>query len=273
MSLIGQFLLIGINVLKTTVDTTTKTILAQLGDVIGSDVEGDNAEWWQHVGFSSRPSNPVAGVSAAEAIGIRASDRDLCFGSRDLRSQGIYGSLSDGETCVWAGGSDGAAQGRILLKANGNVSVYTAQGNVAGGPSVTMQANADGSINLASQYGAIQISNAGIKLMFGNSSGIQCDANGVTFIGTNLGINASSVGLGSVPVQGVCLDAEMRLQLLAIVAAITAINAAFQATAGGGTLPADPGWATFKTAIGAANTACLALAALPIASTTVTAAL
>jgi hypothetical protein len=196
---------IGVDILKTVRDTVTNTILAQIGSVTEEYSASDNAEWWQHVGLSSRPSVPVAKTSAAQAIAIRCSDRDRVIASRDVRGQQIYGQLGDGETCLYAGGTDGKAQGRVFVKANGNVCMYTAQGNAVGGQSVTLQTNADGSIVAANQYGAITLSSAGLKIAIGTTAGITIDMQGnVAIIGLAIALNGSSVSLGANAVMPVC---------------------------------------------------------------------
>ncbi len=188
---------VGIDILKTIRDVATKTILAQTGDVRNETAETDNVEWWQHIGFLSRPSKPTAKQAACQGVVIRRGDHDACIASRDLRGQELAGSLEDGETCIYAPGVDGLAQGRILLKANGSVSLYTAQGNVAGGSSVTMQVNADGSVIMASQYGAITISSAGIKMATENG-GFQIGTDGkMAMIGPECALNVGALSLGA----------------------------------------------------------------------------
>ncbi len=127
---------IGIDLLKTSVDAVTGKILAQLGSVVGEITDSDNAEWWQHVGFASRPSKAVAGKSSAQAVVIKRSDHDICVASQDPRSLEMYGNISDGETCVYAAGEDGTSQGRILLKTDGSVSLFTTSTNLSSGDSV-----------------------------------------------------------------------------------------------------------------------------------------
>lgn len=188
-----------VDILKSTLDNVTKTILLQTGSVTEEVAHCDNVELWQQVGFASRPSNPVAKTSAAQGIAIRCGDRDRVIATRDTRGQAIYGALSDGETCIYAGGANGTAQGRILLKGNGNVALYTAQGNAAGGQSVTIQVNAtDGSIKLANQYGGLSIDSSGLKIAIAGGGGIQIDSSGnVAIIGNAAALNAGSVSLGA----------------------------------------------------------------------------
>ncbi len=129
-------IMVGMDVLKTFISTKTDSILAQIGDVIGESVDVDSAEWWQHVGFSSRPSKPDAGKAACQAVVVRRGQIDAAFASRDIRCQKIYGNLKDGETCIWAGGVDGLAQARVLLRQDGSCTMYTTDSNTELGKSV-----------------------------------------------------------------------------------------------------------------------------------------
>jgi len=194
---------IGIDILKTTVVGTTKRILAQTGSVTGQTTDSDNVEWWQHVGFASRPPKPVPKKTAAQAFVVRCGDFDVAIASQDDRGRTLYGNLDDGETCVYAPGADGASQGRVLLKKDGSVTIYTTKGNTSSGTSVAIQTNPDGSINLASEYGAIQIGSSGITCIATSGAGFKADASGFTIIGTQLGLNAGTVAIGAGAATGV----------------------------------------------------------------------
>ena len=115
---------IGLDILKSVKSAATGLITAQTGDVVSSQVVSDNAEWWQHVGFCSRPAVPTAGSKAAQCVSVRRSDNDAIIASRDARGTSIYGNLADGETCVYACSS----AARVLLKADGSANVYTLTG-------------------------------------------------------------------------------------------------------------------------------------------------
>ena len=158
------------SVLKTTVSTKTKSIVAQLGDVLTSTVESDAAEWWQHVGFVSRPPKPVAGSSSCQAVGIRTRDHDIILATKDLRGQTLSGQIGDGETCMYSAGSDGNSQARVLLKGDGSVNVFTRDGNTDSGQAVIIRVDADSKIALQSKHGAIQIDSDGVTLTAGSAS-------------------------------------------------------------------------------------------------------
>ena len=132
---------VGVSILNTVVDKTTSTILAMTGDARAPQADTSEAEWWQHIGFLSRPSNPTVGNTDAqgicgEGLVMRRGDRDIVYASRDVRGQSLQGNLAPGETIVYAGGTTGTAQGRVLLKADGSVTTFTTQNNVPGARSI-----------------------------------------------------------------------------------------------------------------------------------------
>lgn len=128
---------------------------AQLGDVLAQPVaqngqelppgeaEIQNANWMQHVGFCSLPSNAIAGQSAAESMYFRDTNTDVVFASRDIRSNAIYGSLGAGETAIFGSGADGQSQGIIKIKNDGSLNLNTTNGNTSGGVAlgITISAN------------------------------------------------------------------------------------------------------------------------------------
>jgi hypothetical protein len=188
---------IGVDILNTIRSAATKAILARTGDAVSETTDSDNVEWWQHVGFISRPPKPDPGKSACQGVVIRRGDHDVCIASKDLRGLDLAGNLEDGETCVYAPGANGTAQGRILLKANGSVAIYALKGNTSAGTSVTIQCNADGTINLASEYGAVALTSSGIQIGTANGAGIELNASGVSLLGATVLVNGGSVVLGN----------------------------------------------------------------------------
>lgn len=215
---------IGADILTTTVNKVTRKILAQTGSVVGEIVDADNVEWWQQVGFASRPSKPTKGKAAAQGLGIRRGDYDICFASQDVRCLAIYGELDHGETCIFAAGSDGTAQGRILLKKDGSVGIYALQGNAAGGASVTIQVLPSGVINLAGPFGGISIADGKTTMLSSAGAGVQLDANGVTMIGQTITANGSVV-LGDATATGVATMASQAAFNALLVTACTTMAA------------------------------------------------
>lgn len=106
--------------LKSSVSAKTKRILVQLGDVVNQQNESDEAQWWQHVGFRSRPPKPEAGKRATQVVMVRRGDNDVVIASNDERGQDLE-DLDDGDTMVYAPGPDGTGKARILLKGDGSI--------------------------------------------------------------------------------------------------------------------------------------------------------
>lgn len=198
----------GIDVLKTTIDSVTKSVIAQLGDVVQEVTAGDRAEWWQHVGFLSRPSDPEKSKQAAQAIAIRRRDRDVAIASRDLRGQELAGTLGPGETTVYAAGADGTSQGRMIIKDDGSVNLYTRAGNTSSGQGMLIQLDAaNDAIRLVNSQGyGIIIDTDGIRLTTGSSgAGVTIGSDGIfKAIATDAAqIDGTSVTLGSSGILGV----------------------------------------------------------------------
>lgn len=201
---------VGLDILNTTRDEVTKTLLGFLGDVIGAArggaaaVDGDKAEWWQHVGFLSRPSKPEAGKQSAQAMAFRRSDRDVIFASRDLRGQDLAGDLGYGETFLYAPGEDGRGQAKIKLCKDGSIVIYTKKGNVSSGVGMVVQLDAVNDairITNAKGYGLI-IDTDGVKILAG-SSGAKFSPSGSTIAsGSTLGLDGTTITLGNALLPG-----------------------------------------------------------------------
>jgi|SRR5579875_846453 len=255
---------VGKDILASALDKATSVILCQVGNATDDTPDTDAAELWGPPGYYGIPAAPTKGKPSCQCVTLRQSDHDMILATRDTRDSSIYGALQAGERCI-AGGYPN--QNRVLLKNDGSITIYTAQGNAAGGASIAMQMNADGSINLASPLGAISLASDALRLMFGTSSGIQCDANGVTAIGTGLGVNAGSVALGASPADGVVLQTLLMAQLTALATWCSSVSAVVASllTSSGVTAPE-------QAAVAAAQTALTAALAVPNYSTSVKAA-
>lgn len=194
---ISSLFSIGIDIIKTTVDAVTRTVLAQTGSVTDSTTESDRVEWWQLVGLISRPPKPQAGVAAAQGVIIRSGANDVCIASRDLRGQSLAGSISDGETCLYAAGETGTAQARILLKGAGIATIYTTTDNTSSGQSIALQVGPTG-ISWGTPWGALSMDSSGLTIAMSGGAGMKLGTDGtVTIIGTKAALNAGSVSLGA----------------------------------------------------------------------------
>lgn len=116
---LGLLLDVGLDILKTSKTNAQSFITAQIGNVVTGIATGDVSEWWQHVGFASRPKKPSAGTSAAQCVVIKKSDHDAVIASRDSRTTAVYDSLLDGETAIFA--SEGGAI--IVLRVDGTIEI------------------------------------------------------------------------------------------------------------------------------------------------------
>lgn len=208
----------GFDVLFTKLTEKTKKIIANLGSANGATSATDNAEWFQHVGFASRPSKPTrdgnkldgpsTGRRAAQAVVIRMGDRDVVIASQDLRNLDIYGQLSDGETVIFATGEDGTAQARAILKADGSINLLTKKGNAADGAGVGLFIRPDGSITaLGADGAAVILGDDGSLKVFNKSGALQITASGGIKLASKekVDISAPAVTLGGPTAQPVAI--------------------------------------------------------------------
>lgn len=277
VSRIGELFQVGIDVLRTKLSEASKKIIAQTGSVVGKTTDSDNVEWWQHVGFASRPSAVEAGKQAAQAVVMRQGGREVAIASQDLRGLSIYGALADGETCIYATGADGTAQARILLKANGSINLYTVQGNAAGGKSMGIFIHPDGSINLAAPSGnAILVGDDGSVKLFNGSGGIQVKADGNIKVAgsTQLALSAGSVAIGGPSGLPIAIGPNVVTATSSLQTEITSVNAAVTALAAwAAAIQADPTHVAASSLIGAVGTtSAAATAATTAGAVSVTAA-
>lgn len=225
---------LGIDVLKTTVSESTKKITAQLGSVVGKTTTTDNAEWWQQVGFVSRPPKPVAGKSACQALAIIDSSSDIIFATMDLRGMELQGQLDDGETCIYAAGSDGLAQARILLKKDGSINLFTKKGNTAAGIGLGIFVNTDGSISAVGPTGAgFQLGADNAIKLFNASAALQVLADGTIKLASKkkIVVSAPTMTLGGMTAQPVVNATDLTALVGLIATAITASAAPSAAAA------------------------------------------
>lgn len=182
-----------VHVLGTELVDKTKKILAKIGSVTGEgQTDSDKVEWWQHAGFASRPAKPNKDKEEATgALVLRIGRYEIAFASQDNRTNVIYGALKDGETCVFGGGADGKSQGRILIKDDGSVSIYSRAGNAEAGDGLMINLDA---------------SNDTIRLLNSTGNGIIIDPDGVkiTSGGSGSSLTLNSSGTCSLVATGQC---------------------------------------------------------------------
>lgn len=196
-----------VHVLGTSLTDKSKSIVAQIGSVNGKgQTDADNVKWMQHVGFASRPSNAVIGSGAASALVVRIGSTELAIASQDERYLEIYGALAEGETAIYSTGPDGSAQGRILLKKDGSINLYSRKGNAASGAGMMIQLDASGSaIRLVNAAGnGVIIDDDGVKITAGGSSLTLASSGDASLVAKGqLQLDGASGCLGNNPVPGV----------------------------------------------------------------------
>lgn len=153
----GSYTIAGLDILRTDRETNG-ALTAQLGDVVSEEQSSGVAEWWQHVGFASRPKNPDAGKAAAQAVVLSRSNGDAVIGSRDARGFTLYGSLDEGETVVYAS----KGQAKVLLKNTGEIVMFSTVDNQAGGQSVMLSVGPEG-FKVTTPWGQIVLNEDGLQ--------------------------------------------------------------------------------------------------------------
>ncbi len=183
MASLGELFHIGVSILSDTVDAVTNALTAQLGSVTEEYVFSDSAEVYSDVGFVSRISNATGGKSAAECVALKG-DRDVVIARRDLRGSEIYGNLGPGETCMYAGGTDGKSQGRVIIKNNGSVTLMTTENNLPadqGGQPVAFRISPEGGLEFTSQFGSMVLDKTGFHVK--TAAGPRFDMGGLVIPG------------------------------------------------------------------------------------------
>lgn len=171
---------IGVDVLSAFRDATTNAVLFQTGDVVTGQVESDRVESWQHVGLVSIPSNPIAGQAACQSVVIKRGDIDVCTNTRDMRGLAIAGTLVAGETCLYGPGHDGNSQGRVLIKDNGGVTIFTTDDNTPTGKAVALSVSPTG-MKFTAPWGSFTFDATGFHLK--TKAGPRIDMGGISIPG------------------------------------------------------------------------------------------
>lgn len=204
------------DVLSSTRDSKTGSILYNIGNALDSSSAVTNgAEVWQTPGLISIPSeigsSKADKTKVPQAICLTRGDRDIVIAQKDIRTQTLAGSLSPGDTCLYAGGRDATGQPRILLKGTDNsINLYTKKDNDSGGTGLGLFINGnDDSITITNSKGfGIIINEDGIKIFTKNGSVIIGDAVNISSTGqvqldgTNIVLGSNVVPLVNAPLCG-----------------------------------------------------------------------
>lgn len=193
-----------IDILGSSKDEETGTILLQTGDVGTGFTETDNVEHWQQPGFYSMPPSPIPGKSATQACVMRRGDTDICLATREIRGQKNAGNLRPGETMMCATGATGDGQARILLKDTSSINLYTAATPGAKAMGAFLDPASDTISLLNSKGYGVIIGPDGVTITAGDCS-IDVNADGTgNFIGKgSVVIDGSNIKLGAAAVAGI----------------------------------------------------------------------
>lgn len=254
---------VGVDILNTEVAQKTGNITCQTGDVVNQDVESQGVEWIQHVGYASRPPNPDAGVAACQGVVIARGGRDTCIASQDARGQQLAGILKPGESCMYGAGADGLAQGRVICKQDGSVTLFTTNDNTSDGKSVYLRIKPT-AFEVVAPWGTLKFDDTGLHVL--HSSGASFDLGGIyglpaplDQISSYVKCQAATVNLASSAQSFGAGAGQPLASATSVTAALTTISTALAAIA------AQCGAAgSAVTAGAAATTASTALASLAL---------
>lgn len=152
---------VGASIMGSNVNDKNNTISITTGDAVIKETTGRKTQFWQQVGFASRPALAAPGLGAAQTVNIVRANGDISIATRDLRDHAIYGNLSHGDTCVYGTGATGLGQARVYVNGNnGSITLYT----TADGPDGGM-ANTDSGVGV---YFRISPQGMTFKSPFGN---------------------------------------------------------------------------------------------------------
>jgi hypothetical protein len=189
------------NILNVSLGTTNNSGVAQIGDVTNEDVENYEAQWVQQSGFMSIPPQAVPNQTASEGVVLKTQYRDYVIACRDFNTQQNYGNLGPGEFCVYAAGSNGASQGKVVGKTDGSVTIYTTSDNTSTGSGVYFQIS-PGGIRFVAPFGSLIFDKNGFQV--NTISGAGFNLGGIaaagplsTIIGNFCNITASNTSIAS----------------------------------------------------------------------------
>jgi hypothetical protein len=165
------------DVLHTTVTDKLGRVLAQVGNIVGKTVTSTNVEWWNHVGFLSRPPKAEPGKTSARAVVVPCGQHDAIIASEDDRGLELAGNMKEGETIVYGAGETGAAQGRVIIKQDGSVTILTTDDNTKDGKSVYVRVKPDG-IQIIAPWGKIVFDRTGFHVLHSSGASIDLGAIG-----------------------------------------------------------------------------------------------
>jgi hypothetical protein len=192
-----------VHILQASADNATGMVTCQTGDIISGEVFDPAAPVMQQWGLLSLPDVPVPGVSAPEAQVRETGHGHIVLAGRSVKTGAIAGMIQQGETCVFADGS----QASTLYKLDGSIIDFTTHDNTAAGRSVFSR-TFPGGWETVNPWGRARIDKTGFhaqhasgsRIDFGSVSGlpspIDALASYMSLQAATVRINGSLVSIG-----------------------------------------------------------------------------
>lgn len=200
-------------------DATNGSITLSLGNASTGEVFTDNAILSNSSGIYSVPL-PVGNINSdgsfshastslvgAQAVCWVNNNFWTVLNVRDTRVQSNPGNIQAGEIAIQTLG----AQGRILLKQDSSVNLYTTSDGTSSGDSCGIFVGTE-SIVISNTFGSITIDSNGITLTSGKASLTLSSSGDANLLGTTVNVQgslasisgeiATCVGAGAMPVPG-----------------------------------------------------------------------
>ena len=154
------------------------SVVLTLGNAASGEIYSTNAMLYGLPGLLSIPVGPGSydnsgnfdasntSVTACQAVSYFKDDQCIVLATRDTRTQTLAGQLNAGETCLYSQ----IGQGRVILKADGSINLYTAANANATAMCLSMDPNSD-SISLVNSKGyGIIINENGVTITTGSAN-------------------------------------------------------------------------------------------------------
>lgn len=220
------------HVLRTQV-TDDGVVMLNIGDARGEISADERVPLFQAPGVLSLPSNPTPGSGGAEVMVLETSAGYIGIAARDNRKASLAGNIKQGETIVFASGSQACS----IYKNDGSITHLTTHDNNPTGQSVYSRVSRSGFIELA-DWGKRTFDATGYHVF--TFSGARLDMGGIgglpaplSSLGSYARLSAKMVSIeGSVvalgPRTGVADAAAKATPLLSALTALNSVLTALQ---------------------------------------------
>lgn len=231
------------HVLRTQV-TEDGVVMLNIGDARGEISADERVPLFQAPGVLSLPANPSPGTGGAEVMCLETSSGYIGICARDNRKAALAGNVKQGETVVFASGSQACS----IYKNDGSVTHMTTENGQSSGPTVYERMAPDGCVRFA-RWGKETFDATGFHLF--TFSGARLDMGGIgglpapfASLGSYARLSAKIVSIeGSIvaigPRAGVADQVAKATPLLIALSALNSVLAALVAP--GAYISAAPG--------------------------------